>query len=283
MVKFGPSGNDILFYEEGYKKSTEAPKWLKEKGLDLYEYSFGRGITIGEETAKEISEKAKEYGIEMSVHAPYFINFGNPGLEQREKSIQYVLDSLKFLRIFGGKKLVVHPGTQLKQTREEAMKNALKGVEELVERVYQAGYSDMYICLETMGKTQQLGTVEEIVELCKIDKILMPTLDFGHINSVTQGSLKEENDYKRIFDLIKENLGEYRLKNLHIHFSKIEYGDKGEIKHLTLDDKIYGPEFEPLAKVIKEYDLSPTIISESRDIMAQDSLKLKNIYKNTKN
>lgn len=283
MVKFGPSGNDSSFYEQGYKKSIEAPKWLKEvMRLDLYEYSFGRGITLSLETAKEIGEQAKLYGIEMSVHAPYFINFGNPSLESREKSIQYVLDSLKYLRAFGGKKLVVHPGTQLKQTRQEAMKNALEGVEQLVERVYKEGYSDMYICLETMGKTQQLGTVEEIMELCKIDKILMPTLDFGHINALTQGSLKTKEDFKHIIDLVKEELGEYRAKNVHVHFSKIEYGLKGEIMHLTLDDQIYGPEFEPLAEVIKEYNLTPTIISESRDIMAQDAKKLKNIYLNTK-
>ena len=282
MAKFGPSGNDILFYEQGYKKSTEAPKWLSEMGLDLYEYSFGRGIIISIETAKEIGEQAKLHGIEMSVHAPYFINFGNPSLESREKSIQYVLDSLKFLRAFGGKKLVVHPGTQLKQTREEAMKNAFEGVEQLVERVYQAGYSDMFICLETMGKNQQLGTVKEVVELCKIDKILMPTLDFGHINSVTQGSLKTKEDFKNVIDQVKEGLGEYRAKNVHIHFSKIEYGLKGEIVHLTLADTIYGPEFEPLAEVIKEYGLTPTIISESKEIMAQDAKKLKNIYVNTK-
>jgi deoxyribonuclease-4 len=282
MVKFGPSGNDKLFYEQGYKKSTQAPKWLKEMGLDLYEYSFGRGITASLETAKEIGKEAKKHGIEMSVHAPYFINFGNPSLEAREKSIQYVLDSLKYLRAFGGKKLVVHPGSQLKQTREQAMKNALEGVEQLVERVYQAGYSDMFICLETMGKTQQLGTVEEIVELCKIDKILIPTLDFGHINALTQGSLKTKDDFKRVIDLVKEGLGEYRAKNVHIHFSKIEYTEKGEKVHLTLADTIWGPEFEPLASVIKEYGLTPTIISESKEIMAQDALKLKTMYQETK-
>ena len=280
MIKFGPSGNDELFYNEGNKKSTEAPKWLKAMGLDLYEYSFGRGITIGAETAREIGQEAKKAGIEISVHAPYFINFGNPSLEAREKSIQYVIDSLKLLREFGGKKLVVHPGTQLKEDRETAFKCALEGVEQLVERVYAEGYSDMFICLETMGKTQQLGTVEEVVELCKIDKILLPTVDFGHVNAVTQGSLKTEADFRRIIDLIRSELGEFKANNFHIHFSKIEYTAKGEKVHLTLADTVYGPEFEPLAKVLKEYGLTPTIISESKDIMAQDALKLKNIYKN---
>jgi deoxyribonuclease-4 len=281
MVKFGPSGNDEAFYEEGYKESTQAPKWLNDKGLNLYEYSLGRGIRISEAKAKKIAEKAKENNIEISVHAPYYINFANPSLEAREKSIQYVLDSLRILKAFGGKKLVVHPGTQLKQERQTAFKNTAEGVEEMVERVYQEGYSDMFVCLETMGKTRQIGTVEEIVELCKIDKILMPTLDFGHINAVTQGSLKTKEDFKNVIDTVKNGLGEYRTKNMHIHFSKIEYTPKGEKVHLTLEDTVYGPEFEPLAEVIKEYGLTPTIISESKNIMAQDALKLKNIYKNT--
>ena len=282
MVKFGPSGNDVSFYEEGYTKSLEAPKWLSQKGLTVYEYSFTRGINIKEETARQLGEEAKKYGIEITAHAPYYINFGNPSLEAREKSIQYVLDCLKYLKIMGGKKLVVHPGTQLKQTREEAMKYAREGIEELVERVYQQGYSDMFVCLETMGKQQQLGTVDEIIELCKIDKVLMPTVDFGHVNALTQGSLKEEADFRKILDKIKEGLGEYRLNNLHIHFSKIEYTEKGEKVHLTLEDTVFGPEFEPLAKLIKEYGLTPTIVSESKEIMAQDAYKLKTIYDNIK-
>ncbi|MGD9901424.1 MAG: TIM barrel protein [Spirochaetales bacterium] len=281
MVKFGPSGNDELFYAEGYTTSVDAPQWLKNKGLDLYEYSFGRGITISEEKAKEIGEKAKEYGIQISVHAPYFINFANSAPEARQKNIQYVLNSLKYLRLFGGHKLVIHPGSQLKMTREEAMKNILDGVEELVERVYLEGYSDMFLCFETMGKSMQMGSVAEIIEICKIDKILMPTVDFGHVNAVTQGTLKTEDDFRKIIDSIKNELGEFKVNNFHIHFSKIEYTDKGEKVHLTLEDQIYGPNFEPLAKIIKEYGLSPTIISESKNIMAQDALKLKQIYDNT--
>ncbi len=278
MIKFGPSGNDESFYAEGYKKGLEAPKWLKEKGLDLYEYSFTRGINVKPKTAKAIGEAAKEHGIEITAHAPYYINFGNPTDEAREKSINYVINSLKMLRILGGKKLVVHPGSQLKQTREVAFNRALEGIEKLVERVYAEGLDDMFVCFETMGKSMQLGSVDEIIEICKIDKILMPTVDFGHVNAVTGGTLKTVDDFRKIIDKIINELGEFKANNFHIHFSKIEYTDKGEKVHLTLADTIFGPEFEPLAKVLKEYGLSPTIISESKNIMAQDALKLKNIY-----
>lgn len=279
MVKFGPSGNDLLFYEEGNKKSVEAPKWIKSKGLDLYEYSFGRGYRMSYETAENIGEEAKKQGIEISLHAPYFVNFGNPTSEAREKSIQYVIDGLIYLRKFGGNKLVVHPGSQLKQTREVAMKNAIEGIKELVQRIYAEGLDDMYVCFETMGKKQQLGTVDEIIEICKIDKILIPTVDFGHVNAVTGGSLKSKDDYEEIINKIVTNLGFEKANKMHIHFSKIEYTEKGEKMHLTLEDKIYGPEFEGLAQVLKEKGLSPTIICESKEIMAQDAMKLKEIYK----
>ena len=115
-----------------------------------------------------------------------------------------------------------------------------------------------------------------------MDKCLIPTLDFGHINCFTHGSLKTEKDYEDILQYVRSELGEFKAKNLHIHFSKIEYTDKGEVKHLTLEDNEYGPEFEPLAKIIKKMDLEPSIICEAKEIMMEDAIKLHGIYKNIK-
>ena len=133
-----------------------------------------------------------------------------------------------------------------------------------------------------MGKYSQIGSYQEIIDLCTLDKCLIPTLDFGHINCVMQGGLKTVDDFKRIIDYSFDKLGEYKTKNLHIHFSKIEFSDKGELKHLDMSDEKYGPDFENLARVIKEYDLSPTVICESKGKMATDALILKNIYNKIK-
>ena len=114
--------------------------------------------------------------------------------------------------------------------------------------------------------------------MCKISDNFIPTLDFGHINALTQGTLKTETDYRKIIDYMFEELGAEKAKKVHIHFSKIEYGAKGEIRHLTLADEKYGPEFAPLAKVLKEYDMSPVVICESSELMAHDALILKEIY-----
>ena len=278
MIRFGPSGNGKIFYEEGHKHTIEAPQWCSEHGLKAYEYSFGRGFTLKPETAELIGKEAIKNDVLISVHAPYYISLGNENIETYDKNVGYILKSLDYLKLFGGKKIVVHTGSCGKLPREKAFEVAKKQMDYVLDNYYKKGYDGLFICPETMGKSMQLGTVKEVVEMCKMDKCLIPTFDFGHINCFTQGSLKGIEDYKSILDYTLAELGEYKTKNLHIHFSKIEYGEKGEIKHLTLEDKVFGPEFEPLAKVIKAMNLEPSIISESKEIMMEDAIKLKNIY-----
>lgn len=282
MIKFGPSGNCETFYESGYKHSFEAPKWLHSIGLNAFEYSFGRGILLTDETAKKIGEEAKKYNIQVSVHAPYYINFATPTDEMAEKSYLYVLNSLHKLKILGGNRLVVHPASCGKLERREAIALTKKRLIELNKLLIQHNYSDMLICLETMGKPAQIGNYKEIIEFCKLSPNYIPTFDFGHINALSHGALKSEADYEEIITYLFKELGEEKAKKLHIHFSKIEYGAKGEIRHLTLEDNVYGPEFAPLAKVIKKFNMQPTIICESNKVMAKDALQLKNIYENIK-
>lgn len=278
MIKFGPSGNCESFYAEGYKHSYQAGEWLSKKGLNAYEYSFGKGILLSDEMAGKIGEEMKKYGITISLHAPYFINFANPDDEMVEKSYGYVIDSLKKLRIMGGSHLVVHPASCGKMDRADAVALTKKRLAILKDRIIAEGLDDMYVCLETMGKSAQIGTVDEILDFCTIFDHYMPTFDFGHINALTGGTLKTDADYEAIIVKCLTTLGDYRTKNVHIHFSKIEYSSKGEVKHLTLEDTKYGPEFAPLARVIKKYNLEPTVICESKGIMAIDAMKLRDIY-----
>ena len=258
MIRFGPSGNSKIFYDEGHKSSIEAPAWLKSKGLTAYEYSFGRGYNMTRETAVKLGEKAKENDILISAHAPFYINFANPSDEMAEKSFMYVLTGLKFLDWFNGEHLVVHLATQGKMERAEALELTKK-------RLF-----------------SQIGNAEEIIDFCTLDEMLIPTFDFGHLNCLTAGKFNSKDEYKRIFDLSFEKLGEFKTKNCHIHFSKIQYSAKGEIKHLNFDDELYGPNFELLAEVLLDYKLEPTIICESADFMAEDAMKMLNIYENAK-
>jgi len=280
MIKFGPSGNCESFYAAGYKHTYEAPKWLNEIGLNAYEYSFGRGILLSDEMSVKIGEEMRNYGIMPSIHAPYFINFANTSDELVEKSYDYVLNSLAKLRLMGGTRLVVHTASCGKMDRDEAVQLTKKRLEILRDKIITAGYNEMYICLETMGKSMQIGTVDEIIDFCKIYDKYMPTFDFGHINALTQGTLKTEQDYEEIINKCRMELGDFRTDNMHVHFSKIEYSSKGEVKHLTMEDEKYGPEFEPLARVFKKYNMSPVVICESKGVQAIDACKMRDIYNN---
>lgn len=281
MIKFGPSGNSASFYAMGYKHTAEAPEYLKKFGLDCFEYSFGRGITLSKEKAEEIGAAFADAGMEISVHAPYFINFANPEEEAAQKSYGYVLNSARYLKHFGGSRLVFHPAAQGKQSRTEAVERTADRLKTLRDMIYENGLQDIMYCPETMGKLAQIGTLEEVVEFCKIDNIYTPAIDFGHINAREQGSLKTVEDYKSRLEYAIGELGYDRMKNFHVHFSKIMYGGKGEIKHLTFEDAVYGPQFEPLAVALKELGLQPYIVSESDGTQAEDAKAMKDIYFNT--
>ena len=275
---FGPSGHDETFVQEGYQATIQMPKWLHEKGLELFEYSFGRGVRVSAETADAIGNEADKYGIEMSVHAPYFINVASVEQEKADNSITYLTSSLKILRHFHGNRCVFHPGAEGKQPRNEAFARTLDNFTRALDVIKANGDDDLIICPETMGKQAQIGTVDEVIKLCQLAPNVYPCVDFGHVNSLLGGALKTADDFQRIIDAMFDGIGEEKTKNMHVHFSKIMYGAKGEIKHLTFADNVYGPEFEPLCEVIVKNNLTPHILSESAGTQMLDSLYMKNCY-----
>ncbi|MCI8344141.1 MAG: TIM barrel protein [Clostridia bacterium] len=282
MIKFGPSGNCESFYAEGNTHTEQAAAFVKNRGLDCFEYSFGRGVRMTEDKAISIGEAFREEEIELSVHAPYYINFANPDDEMAQKSYGYVLDSGKMLKAMGGTRCVFHPAAQGKDLREQAVARTAERLKVLRDYLYLNDLQDLKFCPETMGKIAQIGTVEEITAFCEIDPIFTPCVDFGHVNAREQGSLKTSRDYKDRLEYMIERLGYDRMKHFHVHFSKIMYSVKGEVKHLTLEDTVYGPEFEPLAQTLCDLKLEPYIVSESDGTQAEDALIMKRIYERVK-
>lgn len=279
MIKFGPSGNSIAFIASGNKSTEQAADWVKNLELDCFEYSFGRGVRMSEKTAESIARAFKMSDVEISVHAPYYINFANIDDDMAEKSFGYLLDSAKKCRAMGGHRVVFHPACQGKATREEAVALTKKRLQILCDKIYDNALDDMLFCPETMGKIAQIGTVEEIADFCSIDKVFVPCIDFGHINAREHGSLKTEKDYADRLEYLIDKLGYERMKNFHMHFSKIEYSAGGEVKHLTFEeDKKFGPKFTPLAIVLKKLKLEPYVVCESAGTQDLDALLMKKIY-----
>ena len=278
MIKFGPSGNSLAFAEAGLSKSEQSAEWVKNLGLNCFEYSFGRGVNLSDERAQSIGKAFNDAGVEISVHAPYYINFANPEEENAVKSFNYVISSAQKVKLMGGKRVVFHPASQGKMKREQAVDLTEERLKRLKDIVYEQGLEDLIYCPETMGKLGQIGTIEEIALFCKIDKIYTPAIDFGHINAREFGSLKTEKDYEERLSYLISELGYERMKHFHIHFSKIEYSAKGEVRHLTFEDNHYGPNFEPLSSVLKKLKLEPFIICESAGTQDVDAVKMQKIY-----
>ncbi|MDP4093537.1 MAG: TIM barrel protein [Bacillota bacterium] len=278
MIRFGPSGNSVSFYEQGYKSSFQMPEWLAKMGLNAYEYSCSKGVNIGRETAEKIGKNAGEFGIFLSIHAPYYINMASPESQKRENSKNYIIETLHAASWMGAKRIVVHTGSTSKVDRKWAVETAKQVLGESLAEADNLGFSDITICPEVLGKINQLGSIEEILELCSIDERLIPTIDFGHLHARGMGCLNSPKDFENITDAIENSLGEYRLKHLHVHFSRIEFTAGGEKRHWTLDDTQFGPEFEHFAEIIVKKNMEPVIICESRDQMAEDALRMKKIY-----
>lgn len=276
FAKFGPGGNGDLFYASGKKSTADAPAWLKEYGLDAYEYEAGKGVMAGESALRKIGEEAKKHGIHMSLHAPYFISLSGVEEEKRLNSIKYIEKSLWAAELLGAKTIVIHSGSAAKISREEAMRLSMDTLEKVIEAV---GDTPIKLGIETMGKVNQLGTLDEVIEQCKVDPHYVPVVDFGHMNARNiGGEFTSVDDYRRVFHKIGDALGGDVAKNLHCHFSKIEYTNAGEKKHLTFADNQYGPEFEPLMEAIIRDGMTPTIICESDGTMPEDALKMKKYY-----
>ena len=274
--KFGPGGNSEIFYASGFKSTVDAPAFLKDYGLDAYEYEAGNGLRTSDATLSAIGKAAKENGIAMSLHTPYFISLSNPEPEKMQAACNYIKQSIRAAELLGAVTVVIHCGGVAKMTREEGMQNSMRTLSMLMEDI---GHSDVHLGLETMGKINQLGTLDEVITLCKLDECFYPVVDFGHLNARHLGGYFTNVDsYRRVFSTVAEKLSDDKAKNMHCHFSKIEFTDKGEKKHLTFSDTLYGPDFEPLMEAIAIDKLSPTIICESAGTMAEDALAMKKYY-----
>ena len=281
MVKFGPAGNSESFYAAGKKNTYEAPAWLKEIGLDAYEYQCGQGVRGTEAAFKKIGDAAKAAGITLSLHAPYFISLSGTDPEKRLGSIKYIEQSIAAAEAMDADIIVIHTGSASKISRAEAVELAKDTMYHALETLPN---TKVRFGLETMGKINQLGTLEEVIEICKIDPRLCPVVDFGHLNARNLGNhFVTEDDYARVYDAISKGLGGEYAENLHCHFSKIEYSAGGEKKHLTFEDTVFGPPFEPLMNTLQRLGVNSRIICESDGTQAEDSLAMKQYYTSLQN
>lgn len=278
IARFGPAGNSDSFYAAGHKATLEAPLWLQSLGLTAYEYQCGRGVRVSEDTAKAMGEAAERYDVQLSLHAPYFISLASAEAEKRDNSIRYILESARAVTAMGGERIVVHPGGLGGLSRADATALASQTLRRAQQALDEEGLCAVRICPETMGKINQLGDLDEVLEFCKVDERFLPCIDFGHLNSRTQGELNSREAFAAVLDRLHNDLGAERAAMFHAHFSKIEYTKGGEKRHLTFEDTVFGPDPAPLMQLIRERGLTPTFICESDGTQAEDARTLMRLF-----
>ena len=278
-AQFGPAGNAESF-SKVHKSSLAAPAWIAQQGLDCYEYQCGKGVHVGEDTARKLGEKAREAGIALSVHAPYFINLANPDPESRAKTTNYVLESCFVAQVMGAERIVIHSGALMKRSRQEALDIAKETLKQVLEACDRQGYGNITLCPETMGKINQLGDLDEVLTLCTLDERLIPCIDFVHLYARSLGELEGEQACREMLDKVERVLGEERASRFHSHFSRIEFTPNGgEKRHRTFADHGgFGPDWTPLAREVARRGWSPTFICESAGTQAEDAVEMKRIY-----
>ena len=155
-IRFGTAGTSDSFEAKGYKSSLDIPAYTAEMGLDAFEYQCGHGVRLGVDKAGKMAADAAKRGILFSVHAPYYISMSSLEEEKRLGSVRYLLQSAEVCRALGGRRIIFHSGSCGKQSREAALEKALDTMRRAVEALDEAGYGDMTLCPETMGKIGQL-------------------------------------------------------------------------------------------------------------------------------
>jgi deoxyribonuclease-4 len=239
------------------------------------EVEFVHGVKMKEETARKVSALAKELGIGLSVHAPYYINLNGEG-ETRLKSRERILNSARIGNICGARSVVVHAGFIQKDTREAAYEQIKKELIQIREQMNAEGLS-IALRIETMGRTSQFGTLDEVLAITEVTGVL-PCIDFSHLHAIS-GKNNSLEEFADILGSIENKLGREGLNNMHMHVSGIEYSPKGEKRHLGLEESDFN--FRELTAAFFDFDIQGMVICESPNLEV-DALKLKKEYEKNK-
>lgn len=275
--RFGPAG---IPYEFKLLKAptSEIPGFLQKEGLDAIEYEavrWGQKPQISQKEAEKLGNNAEKHDVWLTMHGSYYINLiGNE--QTAETSKTRLLACATAAHWMKAHTITFHLGyyTQ-RQSHQGDMKSSIKALKEVVERMQQIGIK-ANLGPETSGRLAQLGSLDEILAICESVEQTQPVIDWAHLHARQRGNLRNVNDFQQIVEKVEKRLGAQAARNLHCHFSLVEYTFRGERRHHSLDTPNYGPKFELLAEVIAKLDLTPIIISES-PLPSEDAKKMRDI------
>ncbi|RLI06258.1 deoxyribonuclease IV [Candidatus Bathyarchaeota archaeon] len=271
--RFGPAGKPIGFRG----KVSGVPEYLRNEGLDAFEFQAVRWGTrpgMREEEALRLGEEARKHDVLLSMHGSYFINLCAEG-DKLEKSIRRLLTCLEYARLMGAYVVVFHPGFYKGRPPGEALEGCIRALRRVVEEASSMGGRMPSLGPETTGKPTQLGSLEEIIRICEEVENCRPVVDWAHLHAREgKGSIRGKDDYRAVLELLEARLGREAVLDLHVHYTPVEFSAKGEVRHHTMAEAGYGPDFRPFAELVAEMGLRPVIISES-PVLDRDSILMK--------
>ena len=272
-IRFGPAGKPV-----GFKGPMErVPAYLAEIGLDALEYEAVRGVNISEDKARLLGSEASKNDVVLSMHAPYYINLASNEERVLEGSRRRLLQALQASQWMNAYVVVFHPGYYKGLSPDDAVKRVIRNLKLVLEEADGMGISGPWLGPETTGKTTQVGSLKDIVNICSSLDRCRPVVDWAHIYARERGGIvRSVDEVIEIIDTLEGNLGPEVLKPLHQHFSRIEYGKGGEKEHHPLHEEEYGPEFRHVCAALLQVGVDSVIISES-PLLDRDALVMKNI------
>ncbi|ADM28767.1 Endonuclease IV [Ignisphaera aggregans DSM 17230] len=274
-LRFGPAGKPLNLKSD----IVYAPRYLRSLGLSSMEYAAVRGVKIDEYRARMLGEEARRNGVVLSLHAPYAINLASKNEATVKASIERLKTAIEVSAIMEAYVVVFHPGWYGNASKRESLEMVVKNLEPVVE--YAKSLSEnLWLGVETTGRVSQIGDLDEVIEICSRLERVRPVIDFAHIYARSMGRfIVSKDDVLRVIDALEKSLGRESISPLHVHYSKIEYGRGGEIRHRTLNEDGYGPEFRYVCEALCEAGIDAIIISES-PLLELDALKMKEICVN---
>ncbi|HUK85028.1 MAG TPA: TIM barrel protein [Candidatus Acidoferrum sp.] len=277
-TRFGPAGVPPMFRLMG-ATTSDVPKLLREEGLDAFEYEavqWGQKPQIKQEHAQKLGEETKKNDVKLSMHGSYYINFAGKK-EVVEASKRRLIACATAADWMGAYVVVFHTGFYGHFEKDFAFRTCLDAIKNVNDEIRSLGLK-VKLGPETMGRKFQVGSLEEILTINEKVEDTQLVIDWGHLHARGLGCLKAIEDFREVAEKVEQQLGTEALRNMHCHFSAIEFSSQGEKEHHTLDEKRYGPDFRMLAEVIADFQMHPTMICES-PILDVDARKMKETLK----
>lgn len=270
----------LLFGTAGVPNSTakknnpvEGVKRINELGLDCMQLEFAHGVRMKEEVSSALRKVSYELGVPLTSHGPYYINLNAREQDKIDSSVERIIQTAKISDLCGAESMTFHAAFYMKDSPYDVFDLVEKSLNVIEERLSRLDI-EIELRPELTGKTSQFGSLEELISLSKSVGSCKPCMDFSHLFART-GDVNNYDEFCRVLETLKNELGANTLKEMHIHISGISSNSKGDLKHLNLEKSKFN--WKDLMKALKDNDCCGYVVCNSPNLEA-DAQMLKQYY-----